>query len=91
MLVDTGGEINLIRTGLIPTRFIRPTKEVYDMRTVNGQSMEGGKTTVNMKLYFNEEMDGEILGDELIYKATFREANIEVEAILSHSWLLKKR
>ena len=56
VLVDSVGEINLIRTRLIPKRFIRPAKEVYDMHTVNGQSLEGGKTTVNTKLYFTQEM-----------------------------------
>ena len=61
------------------------------MHTVNGQSLEGGKTTVNTRLYFTQEMEGEVMGDELVYKATFWEADIEMDAILSHSWLLENK
>ena len=91
VLVDTGGEINLIRAGLIPRKFIRPAREIYDMHTVNGKLLKGGKTTVSTKLYFTQEVEGEIKGEELVYEATFWEADIEIEVILSHSWLLENK
>ncbi len=82
ILIDTGGEINLIRTGLFPRRFSRPAQKAYDIFAVNGRILQGGKTTIDLKLCFTLEIDGEIQEDEIVYDATFWEAEIDVDAIL---------
>ena len=44
-----------------------------------------------MKLHFTQEVDGEIQGKELTFDVTFWEAEIEVDAILSHPWLFENK
>ena len=41
VLVDTGAEANLIRTGLVPKRFTRPAHMVLELVAVNGQVLQG--------------------------------------------------
>ena len=84
VLVDTGAEANLIRTGLVPKRFTRPAHKVLELVAVNGQVLQGGKTTAYVKVYFTQEVNGEVQGKELDFDVTFWEADIEVDAILSH-------
>ena len=43
VLIDTGAEANLIRTGLVPKRFTRPAHKVLELVAVNGQILQGGK------------------------------------------------
>ena len=47
------------------------------------------KTTADVKVYFTQELNGE--GKELDFDVTFWEADIEVDAILSHSWLFENK
>ena len=42
VLIDTGAEANLIRTGLVPKRFTRPAHKVLELVAVNGQVLQGG-------------------------------------------------
>ena len=91
VLVDTGAEANLIRTGLVPKRFTRPAHKVLELVAVNGQVLQGGKTTADVKVYFTQEVNGEIQGKELDFNVTFWEADIEVDAILSHPWLFENK
>jgi hypothetical protein len=44
-----------------------------------------------MKLHFTQEVDGVVQGKELIFDVTFWEAEIEVDAILSHPWLFENK
>ncbi len=43
ILIDTGAEANLIRTGLIPKRYNRPAHKILELVAVNGQVLQGGK------------------------------------------------
>ncbi len=86
ILIDTGAEANLIRTGLVPERFTRSAHKILELVAVNGQVLQGGKTTADMRIHFTQEVDGEILGQELVYDVTFWEADI-----LSYPWLFENK
>ncbi len=60
ILIDTGAEANLIRTGLVPKRHTRPAHKILELVAVNGHVLQGGKTTADMKLHFTQEVDGEV-------------------------------
>ena len=62
VLVDTGAEANLIFTGLVPKRFTSPAHKVLELVAFNGQVLQGGKTTADVKVYFTQEVNGEIHG-----------------------------
>jgi hypothetical protein len=48
-------------------------------------------TTADMKLHYTQEVDGEVQGKELAFDVTFWEAEIEVDAGLSHPCLFESK
>ena len=54
VLVDTGAEANLIRTGLVPKRFTRPAHKVLELVAVNGQVLQGGKRQQMLKFILHK-------------------------------------
>ncbi len=76
ILIDTGAKENLIRTGLVPKRYTRPAHKILELVAINGQVLQGGKTTADMKLHFSQEVDGGVQGKELAFDVTFWEAEI---------------
>ncbi len=62
ILIDTGAEENLIRTGLVPKRYTHPAHKVLELVAVNGQVLLGWKNNCDMKIHFKQEVDVEKTG-----------------------------
>ena len=88
-MIDTGAQANLIRKDLIPDKFFKEVSERLNLRTANGQIMEGGTRDVDLTLGFRRVMRGELLSDLDYRAASFYEADIRVDAIISYPWLEK--
>ena len=89
VLVDTGAQANLIRKGLIGDHLLQAAVERLNLRTANGQRLDGGEKTVQLTLGFRQVMGGEMRTELAWHDATFYEAHIRVHAILSFPWLLE--
>jgi hypothetical protein len=57
----------------------------------NGQFLEGGDKTIPLKLAFRHMVDSELIPGIKWEEATFYEAEIQVDAILSYPWLKKNK
>jgi len=92
VLVDTGAEANLIRKGLMPDLMVPSTRPLA-LYTADGSRMDGGRREVNLALVFGARKWRERKGPAWDWRATasFHEADIQVDAILSHPWLVSKR
>lgn len=91
ILMDTGAEANLIKKGKLDAVHFRPAKKLLQFTMANGQPLAGGDKTVDLMLAFQQEMDGKILPDYKRVSATFYEADITVDAILSFPWMQEKK
>ena len=91
VLVDTGAQANLVRTGLMPDCIMREAKEKLNLRTANGQKLAGGEREVDLSLGFRQVIQGDTMPELLWENATFVEADIRVDAILSFPWLVKTK
>ncbi len=90
-LVDTGAETNLIRTGLLPQGSFLPARDPLCLVTADGKRMPGGTQEVTLRLEFGAEplnREGEATWSTT---ATFHDAGIHVDAILSYPWLNRAR
>ena len=91
-LVDTGCEINLIKTGLLPKEFFTYSKSQIRLVTANGSQLGGGtrETTINLITngYLHTPMGYSVdHHSNLEFPTTFFEAQIACDAILSFKWL----
>ena len=83
VLIDTGAEANLVRTGLVSPGALKKSKQPLILVTASGSRMEGGQLDVNMTLTFGaKSLEGETL-PEWSTQGTFHGADIQVDAILS--------
>jgi hypothetical protein len=90
-LVDTGAECNLIRKGFVPHHLTRAAKDKISLVAVNGHILEGGSRITTLQLSFEKEVEGHLVEGKAKFKADFYEAVIDVDAILSYTWLAKEK
>ena len=90
VLIDTGAQANLIRTGLVSKLLMGPAAEPINLRTANGQKMEGGTQNVTLTLGFRRVVHGAYAPALAIFPATFYDADIYIDAILSYPWLVSQ-
>ena len=90
ILIDTGAQANLIRTGLVSNLLMTPAPEPISLRTANGQKMEGGSRNVNLTLGFRRVVHGAYDPELASFPATFFDADIYIDAILSYPWLVSQ-
>jgi len=83
-LIATGAEANLLRRGLFPRHLMRVSPKPLALITANGARMGGGVCEITLGLCFHPSREG-----EWCTEATFHEADIQVDAILSYSWIKK--
>ena len=88
VLIDTGAQANLIRKGLISEGCLKEASQRLNLRTANGQKLEGGERNVEVVLGFRQVVNGEMLPQLSWHNAVFFEADIRVDAILSFPWLV---
>ena len=85
-LIDTGADINLIRTGLTEPRHLTMVKNPLQITTANRAIMPGGEKQVNCTIL----MKGVDINtkEEQAYRLPikFYEADIGVEGILCYNW-----
>ena len=90
-LIDTGAQVNLIRTGLLEPRLLQRAKSPVRLVTANNQVLQGGDKTVSLEVTFRQKYAGEFLPNLLACDAEFYQACIDVDAILSFPWLSQYR
>jgi hypothetical protein len=91
ILVDTGAEANLVKLNRLPRHLTYAAGRPLKFVTASGQHLDGGATCVDLTLEFMQVVAGEVLPDLLRREATFYEADIKVDAILSYPWMSKNR
>ena len=91
ILIDTGAQINLIRKDMVPEWMFTDAPEKINLRTVSGQRLAGGERQVDLMLGFRQVLQGETMPDLRWEPATFYEADIRVDAILSHPWMVETK
>ena len=91
ILIDTGAEANLVRTGLVPRHLTTIARTRLNLVTANGQTLGGGERTTDLRVRLRQEVDGVSLDELLEYDIEFFEADIQVDAILSYPWLFDNR
>ena len=86
VLVDTGCEVNLVRTGLIPSKFLTPASQRVSLVTANGTLLPGGQQECDLELITKgqELPDGAYHFYSIPTKC--HEAKINVDIILSFGW-----
>ena len=91
ILIDTGAQANLIRTGVTTNILVHSAKPLI-LFTANGARMAGGVKEVTLDLLFGARAytTGAKLAD-MVVPARFHEADIQVDAILSYPWLRENR
>ena len=86
LLVDTGAEANLIRPDLFILE-MQPTKAPLSLVAANGQKLSGGGKEIDLELRMN--IQG--MSEQWTAKASFHDANIELDGILGFPWLRDNR
>ena len=91
VLIDTGAEANLIRRDLVP-HLLSQSPRPLALLTANGARMVGGNKEVALDLLFGARAytTGAKLPDRGV-QASFHDADIQVDAILSFPWLRANR
>ena len=91
ILVDTGAEANVIRMGMLPNGLFEETVQPLNFVTANGESMRGGRRTIEIRLCFQLFVVGRPVTDFFWSTTEFYEGDIKVDAILSYPWLEENR
>ena len=87
--MDTGAQANLIRKVLVSDHLLEDAPERLCLRMANGQRLEGGERIASLTLGFRQILRGEVVPQLSWHEATFFEADIRVDAILSYPWLVE--
>ena len=91
-LVDTGAQVNLVRSDLFPRECFRPARNPLALSTVSGEALPGGRHEARLKLKFAAERpSGEPVPQGWTTSAYFHDADIGCDAILSYEWLAQER
>jgi hypothetical protein len=87
VLVDTGAQISLIRTGLIPDELFETAGKPVHLMTASQQPLRGGKRIVKLELIFSGFCEKS--GEAVTVKAPCHlfEADISDDVIVSYTWL----
>ena len=91
VLIDTGAQANLVRTGLISQHLFQGAPKILRFVTASGQRLEGGEHVVNVQLQFSSIEETGKKSRTFVFPTTFYEAAIKVDAILSYPWLLENK
>ena len=87
ILLDTGAQTNLIRTHVVPDRYLRESKTPLGLKTVSGASLCGGTKEVTAMLKFQGHSERGREEPNWTEEAVFYEAEIHCDAILGFPWM----
>ena len=90
-LVDTGAEENLIRMGIIPSKYFQRAGKLLKFVAANGTVMSGGDRTTKLKLEFRRQDEGGQISCSDFREGEFYESEIRVDMILSYPWMVKNK
>jgi hypothetical protein len=82
ILVDTGAQANLVRTGLVPFHLTEHALNPVRLMAANSTILSGGNRTVMLTLGFNQVKQGHWMPKPLFFDTEFYTADIEMDAIL---------
>ena len=86
-LIDTGSEVNLIRTGITSPEYRVPVKRPLRIAMASHAIMPGGDMEVSCILTLTGRDHDTKERRDVEMPTSFYEADIGVEAILSYEWL----
>ena len=90
VLIDTGCEMCLVRSGLIPSQYLRPAKNKMSLVAANGTILPGGHTECLLNL-IAQGYDMQVGSYRFLELPTMCiEANINVDIILSFGWCVER-
>ena len=90
-LIDTGAEVDLVRSGFVPRHLFSPAVVPMVFIMANGSSkLGGGSQTVELCFRFSQESSGSSESDLFVTRHTFYEADIHVDLILGHPWMAQE-
>ena len=90
VLIDTGAQSNLIRTGLVPDRLWKEARTPLEFRTVSHEMLPGGTREIEAQLWFYGILGTGVHVPNHQEDAVFYDAQIHVDAILGYPWLLSR-
>ena len=90
-LIDTGAEVDLVRSGFVPRHFFAPALVPMVFIMANGSSkLGGGSQTVELCFMFSQESVGSSQAEPFVTRHTFYEADNHVDLILGHPWMAQE-
>ena len=90
-LIDTGAEVDLVRSGFVPRHLFFPAAVPMVFIMANGSSkLGGGSQTVELCFRFSQESVGSSEPEPFVTRHTFYEADIHVDLILGHPWMAQE-
>ena len=89
VLVDSGGQVSLVRTGLFPASCIKTSPNPVRLKVSNGQYMGGGRTEVHFEMEFlnHEELSRPDKGKRVTLGGTFYEADMDWDVIIGYDFM----
>ena len=84
-IIDTGSQINTVRKGLFAQCDFTAAKNPVQLFSVSGQSVEGGKIEIGLRLTFACETGRRLQPFRLL--GTFLEADDKADIILGYPWM----
>jgi len=90
ILVDTGAEANLIKKGLLDSKVMRTSQHPLALITADGSRMRGGSQEVTLRLCFHTDHPDRYGRRSWCTGATFHDADIHLDAILSCPWMVRE-
>ena len=91
VLVDTGAQTNLLKTGVVPFRCTQKSSEPLELIAANGEIIRGGDRETTLTLRFETVAHDGSVEKQKILKAKFHIADIGVDAILAYPWLTERK
>jgi hypothetical protein len=91
ILIDTGAEANLVRKNLLPSHLFYPSRNPLRLLAANGLLMQGGSFEIDLDLTFTQHFQDYPGVADFCTHASFYEADIGVDAILSFPWLSSRK
>ena len=89
-LVDTGAEVSIVRTGLLPEKCFSEAKRRVRLLAANNARLDGGTQEVELEVRLNAR--DLVTRDKLIIgtATTLYQVDIEEDVILSYRWLAER-
>lgn len=87
VLIDTGAEVSLIKSGLFPDQFFQPAQTPVNLVAANGTPLEGGRRDIVLHFNLRKVQNGVEQAKPATCQVVFHEADIQVDAIIGYPWL----